>query len=491
MYFGVAVEEIISNSKILILLFFHCAESMNVSPTQDLSFYQLALGESDSPQAFPLTSATLLSLVKSQIDLLIERQIAATIWAKLPPGSIWQSEITRYYSALNGNPTIYTCHLDKKNLEVAGGINQDSSLHHLYLQLDPDSQLKREYFFVVLSPEFSSLILAYRPQKKPAESKSANLNHKKTASLLGITCFDSKIIQRVLDGIYQEIAPESISKDFVVSQTPKLELVNQLLAKQIKRQDEISRQVISQKVTKIQEQNQSLQNSLTNKDEYLNHVCQELRTPLTHMKTALSLLNSPAMKAPQRQRYLQMLNSQCDRQNALINGVLELIQIEHNLHETDLESVHLADVVPGVVSTYQPLAQEKGIMLAYTVPNELPAIQCVSGGLRQIVINLIANSIKFSSNGGQVWVRTRVQGDYVQLEVKDTGIGIAENDLPKIFDSFYRVHPATTEDPGGAGLGLTMVQQLVQVSGGSITVTSKLMEGSTFTVNLPKVVEGN
>ena len=104
---------------------------------------------------------------------------------------------------------------------------------------------------------------------------------------------------------------------------------------------------------------------------------------------------------------------------------------------------------------------------------------------------MIANSIKFSSNGGQVWVRTRVQGDYVQLEVKDTGIGISENDLPKIFDSFYRVHPATTEDPGGAGLGLTMVQQLVEVSGGSITVTSKLMEGSTFTVNLPTVLEGH
>ncbi|CDN13344.1 Histidine Kinase [Richelia intracellularis] len=465
---------------------------MNVSPTQDISFCQLALGEPDSPQAFPLTSATLLSLVKSQIDLLIERQIAATLWVKLPPGSIWQSEITRYYSALHRNPTVYTCHLEKKNLEIGAGINQGSSLHHLYLQLDPDSKLKREYFFVALSPEFCSLILAYRPQKKPAESKSSNINQNKTASLLGITCFDSKIIQRVLDGIYQEIAPENISKDFVVSETPnKIELVNQLLAKQIKRQDEISRQVISQKVTKIQQQNQSLQNSLINKDEYLNHVCQELRTPLTHMKTALSLLNSPTMKIPQRQRYLQMLNSQCDRQNALINGMLELIQIEHNLYETDLESVHLADVVPGVVSTYQPLAQEKGIMLAYTVPNELPGVQCVSGGLRQIIINLIANSIKFSSNGGQVWVRTRVQGDYVQLEVKDTGIGISENDLPKIFDSFYRVHPATTEDPGGAGLGLTMVQQLVEVSGGSITVTSKLMEGSTFTVNLPTVLEGH
>ncbi|MDJ0619960.1 MAG: DICT sensory domain-containing protein [Calothrix sp. MO_192.B10] len=462
---------------------------MNVSPAQDLSLYQLALGEQDSPQTFPLTSATLLSLVKSQIDLLIEQQIAATLWVKLPPGSIWQSEITRYNSALDKATKIYTCHLDKNSQSATEVKNQAPSLHHLYLQLDGESQLKREYFFVVLSPQFCSLILAYRPHKKQREQTSASANQKKTASLLGITCFDGKIIQRVLDGIYQEIAPEELSRDFLCPDAPNLELINRLLAKQIKRQDEISRQVITQKVAKVQEQNHNLQHALANKDEYLNHMCQELRTPLTHMKTALSLLNSPNMKAPQRQRYLQMLNTQCDRQNALIHGVLELVQMERNLDETALESVHLADIVPGVVSTYQPLAQEKGIMLAYTVPNELPAVKCVNGGLRQIVINLIANSIKFTSNGGQVWVRARLQGDSVQLEVRDTGIGISDNDLPNIFDRFYRVHPATTEDPGGAGLGLTMVQHLVEVSGGSITVKSKLMEGSTFTVHLPRVRE--
>ena len=463
---------------------------MNVSPAPDLSLYQLALGEQDSPEAFPLTSATLLSLVKSQVDLLIEQQIAATLWVKLPPGGIWQSEIIRYNCALDTGTRIYTYHLDKNNLKIAEEKNHSSSLHHLYLQLPAESQLKREYFFIVLSPLFCSVILAYRPQKKQTEPKSApGVNQKKTASLLGITCFEGKIIQRVLDGIYREIAPETLSTDFVCPVTPKPELINQLLAKQIKRQDEISRQVITQKVAKVQQQNHNLQNSLANKDEYLNHMCQELRTPLTHMKTALSLLNSPNMKPPQRQRYLQMLNTQCDRQNALINGVLELVRMERNLDETALETVHLADVVPGVVSTYQPLAQEKGMMLAYTIPSELPAVQCVSGGLRQIVINLLANSIKFTSNGGQVWVRARLQGDYVQLEVRDTGVGISDSDLPQIFDRFYRVHPATTEDPGGAGLGLTIVQHLVQVSGGCVTVKSKLMEGSTFTVNLLKVAE--
>ncbi len=155
----------------------------------------------------------------------------------------------------------------------------------------------------------------------------------------------------------------------------------------------------------------------------------------------------------------------------------------------NLEAVCLADIVPGVVSTYQPLAQEKGIMLAYTVPTELPAVWCVSGGLRQIVIHLLSNSIKYTPNGGQVWVWGRLQGDYVQLEFRDSGIGISESEIPKIFDRFYRVRPLLSEDPGGAGLGLTIVQQLLRGCGGSISVKSKPSEGSTFTVQLAAVVE--
>jgi len=166
-----------------------------------------------------------------------------------------------------------------------------------------------------------------------------------------------------------------------------------------------------------------------------------------------------------------------------------LVQIERNLERMTLESVRLCDVVPGVVSTYQPLAQEKGVMIAYTVPTELPSVWCVSGGLKQIVINLLSNSIKFTPNGGQVWVRGRVQGDYVQLEFRDTGIGIAESEIPKMFDRFYRVRPTATEDPGGVGLGLTIVQQLLWRCGGSISVQSKQNEGSTVTVQLASVSE--
>ena len=465
---------------------------MNVSLAKDLSVYQLVMGVQVPPKPLSLSPATLLSLVRAQIDLLIEQQIAATLWVKLPPEKIWQSELARYQSSVGASSFIYTCQIDESGKGEdgeAGEENTPSSPYDVPVHLPPDSQLRRENFLMVLSPQFCSLILAHRPLKKRKNQTSGKLNTNKNQPLLIITTVEGRVIQQVLNGIQQAITPESspIPIDFICPTAPQAALINQLFTKQLLRQDEINRQIITARTTKLQQLNQELHNKDQLQDEYLNNLCHELRTPLTHMKTALSLLNSPNLKPPQRQRYLQMLNTQCDQQNSLITGLLELVQIERNLEGTALESVQLSEIVPGVVSTYQPLAQEKGIMLAYTVPTELPSIWCVSGWLRQIVINLLHNSIKFTPNGGQVWVRARIQGDYVQLEFRDTGIGIAENEIPKIFDRFYRVRTGATENYGGAGLGLTIVQQLLLRCGGSISVKSKLYEGSTFTVQLATV----
>ena len=472
---------------------------MNVSLAKDLSVYQLVMGVQVPPKPLSLSPATLLSLVRAQIDLLIEQQIAATLWVKLPPEKIWQSELARYQSSVGASSLIYTCQIDRsgkggageeKTLLSSSSPSSSSLPHHVTVHLPPDSQLRRENFLIVLSPQFCSLILAHRPLKKRKNQTSAKVNTNKNQPLLIISTVEGRIIQQVLDGIQQAMVPESspiVPGDFICPIAPQAILMNQLFAKQLLRQDEINRQIMTARTTKLQQLNQELHNKEQLQDEYLKNLCQELRTPLTHMKTALSLLNSPNLKPPQRQRYLQMLNTQCDQQNSLITGLLELVQLERNLAGTALESVRLSDIVPGVVSTYQPVAQEKGIMLAYTIPTELPSIWCVSGGLRQIVINLLHNSIKFTPNGGEVWVRARIQGDHVQLEFRDTGIGIAESEIPKIFDRFYRVRAAATEDYGGAGLGLTIVQQLLLRCGGSISVKSKLYEGSTFTVQLASV----
>ncbi|MEB3177669.1 MAG: DICT sensory domain-containing protein [Nostocaceae cyanobacterium] len=472
---------------------------MKLAPNYDVSLYQLALSSAASPQAIPISPATLLSVVRSLIDVLIEQQIAVKLWVKLPPGAIWYEEIQRYHSSVSVAHTIYTCRSSPAHRGCTSPASgwETPLPPDIPVQLVPSQHLHREYFFLVLSPQFSAVILAHRPPKKlrtrKIKTKSREgVKGKITASLQVITAFDGRVIQPVIEGMKQVIQPDLFPKleaDLQIPRVPEpietLHLASRLLAQQLQHQDEICRHMLIERMTKIQRQKQELLTNLQLKDEYLSHLCQELRTPLTHMKTALSLLNSPNIKPPQRQRYLQMINSQCDQQNSLINGLLNLVQLDSSLEGTTLEPVRLSDIVPGVVSTYQPLAQEKGIMLAYILPSDLPPVSCVSTWLQQIVINLLHNSIKFTPNGGEVWVRSRIQGDYVQLELRDTGIGIAEAEIPKIFQGFYRVRPLTIEDPGGAGLGLTMVQQLLLRCGGSISVKSKLGEGSTFTVLLP------
>jgi two-component system, OmpR family, phosphate regulon sensor histidine kinase PhoR len=221
------------------------------------------------------------------------------------------------------------------------------------------------------------------------------------------------------------------------------------------------------------------------KDELIAHLMQELCTPITNIKTALKLLESPVLKQLQRKRYLELIRGECDRQNSLINGAVRLLALERSPQKIGIESIQLAQIIPGLVSTYQPLAEEKGIKLGYKISEDLPQIYCVEVWLRQIAIELLHNGIKYTQKGGQVFVQASLQDEYVQLEFRDTGIGIPATELPKIFDRFYRVRNFSNEDNNSAGLGLTIVQNILIRCGGSISVVSQVGSGSKFRVLLP------
>jgi hypothetical protein len=448
---------------------------MNVSPTQDFSIYKLAAGALDAPNSLAISSDTLLATLRAQVDLLIEQQISATLWVKLPKGNIWRSELERYSKRALPGTTIYAYHVtDDKQIE--GTSQNTSSLPSTLPIYISSNKLQREYFWIVVSPKFCSLVVASRPSRSRVKKNGANVKQKPV--LTAITSYEHQIVQQVTASL-----PLKVETDNQVNITEPA-ILNNLIVKQMRRQEEISIARSKKRFEKLERRNQDLYTQLQQKDDYLAQICQELRTPVTHMKTALSLFNSPSLKASQRQRYQQMLNNQCDRQTLLISGVLELVELEKSLQSANFETVRLSDIIPGVVSTYQPLANEKGIMLAYTVPTDLPHVSFISGGLRQIMINLLANSIIFTPEGGQVWVKARSSGEHVFLEIRDTGIGIAESEIPKIFNRFYSHRPPSIEEPGGAGLGLSVVQFYLDKAGGSISVKSKLMEGSTFTVQL-------
>jgi len=124
-------------------------------------------------------------------------------------------------------------------------------------------------------------------------------------------------------------------------------------------------------------------------------------------------------------------------------------------------------------------------MLAYTIPNDLPRVSCPEAWLRQVMIHLLNNSLKYTGSEGKVWVTAHRHDDFVEINVRDTGTGISPSDLPRIFDHFYRGRNLPPEETEGAGLGLSIVQQLLMYCGGTIVVNSQVGRGSSFVVRLP------
>lgn len=462
---------------------------MNLPRTPDVSLYQIALDASAPSQPLCVSPATLKSLIGLLIDVLIENKIPALLWVKLPPTLGWQPVLKRYWQQASASQTIYLFNCAEEELvEFVDGVAQADKLKPesqlVLVRLIPGSQLDRDYFFVIRSEMFSGLIVADEPELSPGTA----LNPSQARS--AVVSFEPRVIQPVLEAIRRAIAQTNLlSKELLEQWTTEASsrstldekvLLTQLLLQQIQHTEKISHSSTTQRPA---QSNTDASQRLRN-DELLKRVTQELRTPLSNMKTALRLLDSPQLKPAQRQRYMQLLHTECDRQTSLLSGFLDLVQLEGDPQPTIMPSVQIADIVPGVVSTYQPIAQEKGIQLGYTIPSDLPPVSCLETWLRQILINLLHNSLKFTQTGGQVKVLATLQGEYVQLAFSDTGIGIADSEIPKIFDSFYRGRLSAGEDTG-AGLGLTIAQRLLLRCGGSISVTSKLGEGSNFKVLLP------
>lgn len=442
---------------------------MNPPSNAEFSLYRLTQGLAFPPPTLTVSSTMLKALIGAIVDFLVEQQISATLWVKLPTTERWLAEIDRY--SQQGQPEQIYLH----------GLVRETDSECVPLVLEASVQLKREYFFIVLSPQFCSLILAQR------QSAQASREGKVQSSRLKLVySFDPGAIACVLGGIRQAIAitdntPESLLTETnnALPATPDATLLSALLLKQIQQNDAVQS-------AKADTTIRMLTDSFNFNKELLVNLTRELSLYVTNIKTALRLLDSPQTKKEQRQRYLQLLQQQCDRQNFLLKGLMEVEQVNQSIEELE-SSLKLEDIIPGIVSTYQPIAEEKGIALGYTVPAGLPIVSCPSNWIGQILRNLLNNCLKFTPAKGRVYVQVSLNNDEIELTVTDTGIGIDNSDLPKIFNSFYRGRNANSPEMTGAGLGLTIVQQLLRRCGGSISVTSKLGKGSTFKVVLPVV----
>ncbi len=224
------------------------------------------------------------------------------------------------------------------------------------------------------------------------------------------------------------------------------------------------------------------------RQEFVANVSHELKTPLSIIKVCVeTLLDGAVGDEHHREHFLEQIAGQSDRLHALILDLLSLAHIQSGEELFDFQAVSVAEVVQACMERHRPRAEAKQQSLEAVPPSDERPITVWADeeAVEQILDNLLDNAVKYTPEGGRVSVRWRREDEQVSLEVSDTGIGIPESDLPRIFERFYRVHKARSREMGGTGLGLSIVKHLTQALHGSVRASSKPGHGTTFTVCLP------
>lgn len=218
--------------------------------------------------------------------------------------------------------------------------------------------------------------------------------------------------------------------------------------------------------------------------DFISNISHELRTPLASLKALCETLRDGALDdPPAARRFVDRMDIEVDALTQMVQELLELSRIESGQVPVRLAPVALNDAVTPAAERLRAQAERAGIDLTVDVDGGIPLVLADRERIQQVVTNLVHNAIKFTPAGGSVRVYAAVRGDEVVVSVRDTGVGIPEDDLPRIFERFYKADHARSS--GGTGLGLAIVRHIVQAHGGEVGAESVEGRGSTFTFTLP------
>jgi signal transduction histidine kinase len=233
------------------------------------------------------------------------------------------------------------------------------------------------------------------------------------------------------------------------------------------------------------------------KDAFLSSVSHELRTPLTSIRSFSEILLAyPDTDAQTRDEFISIINTESERLTRLVNDVLDLSKIKAGKIQWDLQEIDVESVVRRAVQSQQGLVTGKGLRLQVDMEPGLPRLRANEDKIIQVLTNLLSNAIKFTPEGGAITVqcsrlrsrRAEDTTDFVQVSVRDTGVGISEEDLPKLFTPFTQCgHDTLTDKPPGTGLGLSIAKEIIAYHGGNIWVESTQGRGSAFHFTVPAV----
>lgn len=219
------------------------------------------------------------------------------------------------------------------------------------------------------------------------------------------------------------------------------------------------------------------------RNEFLASISHELRTPLTYIKGYADIAGKESTPSEDRSKYLQIIHEEATKLSGLVKGLFELAKMDENSFTIKKERLELCSFLQLIHKKIAPSFIENQISLKFFCPGEL-YIEADPVRFEQIILNLLDNARKYSEAGTNVTIQVLRINEHIHIQVQDEGKGIPAEDLPWIFDRFYRVDKSRSKALGGSGLGLAIVKELVEAHGGKITLTSEVGRGTIFTIIL-------
>jgi len=222
------------------------------------------------------------------------------------------------------------------------------------------------------------------------------------------------------------------------------------------------------------------------RDQFVDTATHELRTPLANIKAyAETLALADVIDIEQQKQFLNTINAEATRLARFVDDLLSVSSMELGSLSLNKQVIDLGRLLNEVLGKVRPQIEEKRQTLEVVLPEKLPEPEMDKDKIATVLVNLLGNAVKYTPPGGRITFRANVTDRHIEISVEDSGVGIAEDELPKVFDKFFRSRDPRVQEQTGTGLGLALAQEVVRLHGGRITVESQIDKGSTFSVFLP------
>jgi PAS domain S-box-containing protein len=222
------------------------------------------------------------------------------------------------------------------------------------------------------------------------------------------------------------------------------------------------------------------------RDQFVDTATHELRTPLANIKAyAETLALADVIDIEQQKQFLNTINSEASRLARFVDDLLSVSSMELGSLSLNKQVIDLRRMLNEVLAKIRPQVEEKRLAFEVTLPEKMPEPELDKDKIATVLVNLLGNAVKYTPDNGRVAFRVNITDKQIEISVSDTGVGIAADELDKVFEKFYRSSDPRVQEQTGTGLGLALSQEVVRLHGGKITVESEINKGSTFSMTLP------